>query len=79
MLRVKLEIVPFGIEYRCQQIGELRIVNDGSHPKRPEYGNYQVSIVYENEFQCSTGCVKDHLRSAGAWRLVRKALKAVKV
>lgn len=78
MLRVKLELVPFGIESRCQQIGELRIVNDGSHPDRPEYGNYSVAIDVDG-VPYATGCVMDHLRSASAWRLVRKALKAVKI
>jgi len=79
MLRVKIELVPFGQEKMARKIGQMLITNDGSHPDRPKYGNYQVSVVYENEFQCSTGCVLNHLRSAGAWRLVRKALKAVKV
>ena len=78
MLRVKLELVPFGQEKMARPIGQMLITNDGDHPKSPAYGNYHVSIMFEN--QCYvTGCVKDHLRSAGAWRLVRKALKAVKV
>ena len=78
MLRVKLEIVPFGQEKMARQIGELRIVNDVSHPDRPEYGNYKVALDIDGVFY-GLGTVKNHLRSAGAWPLVRKALKAVKV
>ncbi len=78
MLRVKLELVPFGQEKMARQIGELRIHNDGSHPDRPEYGNYSVAIDIDG-VPYATGCVLNHLRSAGAWALVRKALKAVKV
>lgn len=78
MLRVKLELVPFGQEKMARQIGELRIVNDGSHPDRPEYGNYKVALDIDGVLY-GLGTVKNHLRSAGAWPLVRKALKAVKV
>ena len=77
MLRVKLELVPFSQEKMSRQIGQMLITNDGSHPQRPEYGDYAVSL--ETDGARRSGCVKDHLRSAGAWRLVRKALKAVKV
>lgn len=66
MLVVKIELWPFGNEAASRQIGEMKIWNDASGDS--ETGNY-VAQLDGKEVK-----IKNHLRSAGAWVLLGKAL-----
>lgn len=68
MLRCIIEVVPFRIENRKYEINRLEIINDLSHPKRPEYGNYKFS------FKNYSGTIKNHKRDDGAFILIRNIL-----
>lgn len=70
MLRVTLEIVPFGIEAEAKEIGTMLIANDGTG--NAGVGNY-VFTYTENDAQYN-GTVIDFPRSMGAWELVMRCL-----
>lgn len=69
MLRVTLDIIPFGSEAHRRTIGTLEIINDGTGDR--DTGNYDVSI------DGRTARVEDHDREDGAWVLLRRALEAL--
>jgi hypothetical protein len=71
MLRLTLEVVPHGNESRARTIGVIEIVNTGDHPGRPEYGNYRGTMG-DREVE-----VTHHRRDDGAWKLVRRVLRAL--
>lgn len=78
MLRVRLEIVPFGDESRTREIGRLDIFNKGEVRKTPlgRLCSYGVIDLTKNQ----EGLYIDdivHLRETGAWPLVRKVLTMV--
>ena len=68
MLEVKIDILPFGDENFRETIKEMIITNNGTHKKRPEYGNYFV-LCDGIEFE-----VKNHKRSDGIWVLLKKII-----
>jgi hypothetical protein len=74
MLRVTIEVVPFGNESKAKVIDTMTIVNDLSHPKRPEYGNYTATMS-DNGGERETQVI-GHCREDGPWELVRLALNA---
>lgn len=65
MLRCIIEVVPFGDENEKYEIDRLEIINDLSHPERPEYGNYKYSL------KNYTGTIKNHKRDDG-WVILVK-------
>ncbi len=71
MLRCIIEVVPFGNENKKYEIDRLEIINDLSHPQRPEYGNYKFSL--ENY----SGTIKNHKRDDGAFVLIRNILNQI--
>lgn len=77
MLRVILEIVPFGLVEQTQVIGGIRIGNDGSGDQHT--GNYQYTF-HENLpiGNPRTGFIKNYKRAKGAWELVRLILEQEK-
>ena len=66
MLVIKIELWPFGNEAASRSLGEMRLWNDGTGTA--ESGNY-VAQLDGKEVK-----IKNHLRSAGAWVLLGKAL-----
>lgn len=66
MLRVTVEIVPFGDEEEKQLLGTMEIINDGSGDGR--IGNY---IIRRDD---AVAAVHDYPRKAGFWELTRQAL-----
>lgn len=81
MLRLTLEMVPFGDEERKYQIGEIVIANTGG---THEIGNY--SVLYWNGRKGSKGTLMNedkHVyidkydRSKGAWKLAIKAIRGL--
>ena len=70
MLRVTVEMVPFGIESRKRTISTMEIVNTVGLATK--YANYDVSVEISGEK--TTTKVKRFWRSRGAWNLIRKIL-----
>lgn len=71
MLRCIVEVVPLGNEIQKYEIERLEIINDATHPRRPEYGNYKYS------FRNYTGIIKNHKRDDGAFVLIKNILSQV--
>lgn len=71
VLRVTLEIVPFGDEDRKREIGRLDIFNKGTTDfEEFEYGVIDLTPKQEGLFNKSVY----HQRQHGAWILVYRAL-----
>lgn len=60
----------------AKRISRVEIVNRGDHPRRPDYGNYDITFFDANRKPIKTCDVRDHLRSEGFWPLFQRALKA---
>ncbi|MFA5352624.1 MAG: hypothetical protein WC291_00170 [Thermodesulfovibrionales bacterium] len=75
MIRVTIEMVPFGIEAAKRPISTIQIVNtmEGTH----EVGNYRA-IIYENGEKKKAVEVKGFVRSRGAVQLLKEVLKKVR-
>lgn len=73
VLRVKLEIVPFGDEERAREIGRLDIFNKGKFEKDPSLYHYGVIELTPQSGGLHTDSIY-HERALGAWELVRTAL-----
>lgn len=83
MLRVRIEIVPYGDETKTREIGRMQFA---LRPERPDpaVGEYDVTVWEEarrSPMQDPIGLVKttsfeltDHLRVRGAFELVRRGL-----
>jgi len=74
MLRITVELVPFGIEERKRKIGEMVIANvaGGSHSDyeswiAPDDWSHTPALFSE---------VKEHDRSQSVWELVAKVIKS---
>lgn len=74
MLRVTIELVPFGDESRAREIGTMLIANDGEGTYAK--GNYAYVYGYTDRrgVRFSTGTVKNFYRNQGAWALIKKIL-----
>ena len=72
MLRLTLEIVPFGIESQKQTIDAIEIFNTGENEQRPDLGDYNA--VRGGKL---IGQVKNHDRSDGALKLVRDMFESI--
>lgn len=69
MIEVHVILKPYGIDHLAEQIQEMVIINDMTHEKRPEYGNYKIEMDGE-VFK-----VKNHKRVDGIWELIRLAIE----
>ena len=70
MLRVTLEMVPFGQEESKYTIGVVEIGNTGTGTS--EFGNYVVA--HDGEV---VGKIRRYPREQGAWKLVNRCLRFV--
>jgi len=81
MLKLHIDFHPFG-DPKSKRIGELKIWNDGTNDKRPEYGNYQYEISdipaesYNQEI-FTKGEFKNFKRKEGCWCLISKILSDI--
>jgi hypothetical protein len=76
MLRIKIELVPFGIESGVRSLGEMKIVNDGTGGNAT--GNYNVTLFNKAGKKWKTGRVEGFKRREyTAWRLLHLALNAL--
>lgn len=75
MLRVTLEIVPYGIEERKRTIGELTIgnISPGFNPHQ-ELGDYKFKITNDSDGKVEMKFRK-WPRRLGAWQLVQAILQ----
>jgi hypothetical protein len=75
MIRVTIEIVPFGKEDRARKIGTLLLANDGEGTH--ETGNYAYVYGYtDRDVPMARGTIKKFPRSQGAWALIKKILNS---
>lgn len=72
MLRLTLEMVPFGVERDKYQIGIVEIANVGGDH---EIGNY-VAVLGRSDKKAR---VSKFSRALGGWKLAAKAIKALKL
>ena len=75
MLRIPIEIHPFGDSNFKRIIGEITIANVGTNKNRPKYGDYSVGVVFENDGKVFSyhSNIKNHLREDGWLELLHKA------
>lgn len=71
MIRVTVELVPFGDEARKKTIGIMNIANDGTGDI--EIGHYEARLEDDRGTE-KTVSVLNHIRQDGVWRLIRRAL-----
>lgn len=77
MIKVTIELYPFGVEAEKRTIGEMFIANDGTGTH--ELGNYSYGIrKVDSSLSCSdwhhVGITKRHKREEGIYELIRKIL-----
>ena len=73
MIRVRVDLVPFGNEDQAKQIGELVLANDGYG--NIFTGNYVFVYADDNGQECE-GSVKDFPRQQGIWKLIAECLNS---
>ena len=73
MLRVTIEVIPFGEEAMKEKVGEITIVNDGKHEDKPQYGNYNVE-VWDTKTEPTKYIVPHHFRDGGFWILLKRII-----
>jgi len=77
MIRITVELIPFGIKGLKRNIGEIVIINSIDHPKRPEYGNYEVTIKDIGKDIIKELTITNHKRKEGVWVLLKKILENI--
>lgn len=78
MLRVTIELVPFGVEALAKTIAEVCIANVGGNKETNE-ANYEVAgyeIKTDNKIEEFAGTIFSHDRNQGARKLVAEVLLA---
>ena len=71
MIRVKVELVPFGIESEAKEIGQLVLANDGWG--NIFTGNY-VFVYADDNGNEHEGSVKNFPRQQGVWSLISECI-----
>lgn len=73
MLRITIELVPFGVEDEAHKIATMLIANDGTGTHKT--GNYAYAYEYaDRPDDPEIGIITRFPRNDGAWELVRKVL-----
>jgi hypothetical protein len=74
VIRVTVEIVPFGEESQAYKVGTMLIANDGFG--NSDYGNYGFAYQYDDrrDVPVAFGTIERFPRNLGAWALVKKVL-----
>jgi hypothetical protein len=71
MIKVTVELLPFGSKKAKKLLGVMTIFNNGTGDK--ETGNYEFSISTRDDFGQPQE-LKDFKRSEGFWRLIQECL-----
>lgn len=74
MLRITVELVPFGDEDRKRQIGEMVIANDG----HGDYAAWTAPDGWSGE-PARYGVLLNYDRSQSVWELIRLMLEAIRL
>lgn len=72
MLRVTIEIIPFGNKKETKELGQIHIINDGTGTKT--HGNY-IAKFYKDDKEIIGKRVKGFFRSFGFYALIMQVLK----
>lgn len=72
MLRVTVDLIPFGDESKKQKLAEMVVINDAS--RHDGYGNYKIVIKDTDLEKTKKYKIIDHLRSDGFWPLLIQAI-----
>jgi hypothetical protein len=72
MLRVTLDLEPWGSQENKKHLGRLEIVNDGTGDE--DMGNYRVKIIGANGIVENMKYITGYPRKLGAWYLVGLAI-----
>jgi hypothetical protein len=75
MIRVTIEILPFGYESQKRELGSFIIYNTGDHELRPEYGNYKFTLEKDNKKY--RGSIKDFSRNFGWLYLLKTVIEKI--
>jgi hypothetical protein len=73
MIRVRVDVVPFGNEDEAKEIGQLVFANDGFG--NAFTGNY-VFVYADNHGEECEGSVKNFPRNQGIWKLIAECLNS---
>lgn len=73
MLRIIVQLVPFGDESRAKEIHRMVIANTGEN-----YGNYEAWIGKDEwtKTEALFGKVNNHDRSQSVWFLIKKVIES---
>jgi hypothetical protein len=71
MIRVTIEIIPFGVEAKRRKLGEINIINDSTGT--PYIGNYRIRY-WEEDLETIDKTVKNHKREDGYLKLLQKCI-----
>lgn len=76
MLRVTIELLPYGSVEDAEVLGRFDIINDMTNTQRPDYGNYRVeeAMPYEPT-NCLPIRIRGHKRDNGWLPLVFTVFK----
>jgi hypothetical protein len=74
MLRVIVQMVPFGNESEARELGRLEIANISG--LGVEHARYRVQVNSQGHEKPLAGLIR-HRRSAGFWPLVAKAARTI--
>lgn len=77
MIRVTIEMVPFGKEELKHVLGKIIVINTIDNPKRPRLGNYKVTFENKDTDETKEIIIKNYERSRGIWTLLEKILKNI--
>ncbi|OQB10144.1 MAG: hypothetical protein BWY21_00520 [Parcubacteria group bacterium ADurb.Bin216] len=75
MIRVTVELVPFGEESQKKVIGTMKIINDATGSR--EMGNYKYSIQNEAGDTVESGVYKGFPRALRIWRLIQEIFRII--
>lgn len=76
MIKVTLELIPFGDISKIQTIGIAAIANDGSGNLEVGNYNYVVGTIFAGETtEKIMGRLEEFKRDDGAWKLLYEVLK----
>jgi len=76
MIRITVELVPFGFEQRKRIIGTATIVNDGSGTQT--HGNYSYEFVSRRGVRWRSGVIGGFPRKRrNVWELLRRCLDSI--
>jgi len=76
MLRVTVELVPYGMEALAKTISEVCIANVGGDDKAAEYEAAGYVVNQQNQIQEFAVALKNFDREHGALELVKQVLEA---